>query len=390
MKQRFIKTANLIKNNKFLIPKQRKVFDIKFDDKPYKKGFNQVTKTLNNMSIQFNLLYENVLNNGPDKIEDDLGQVRLILEPEIYNKIMNEINEIYNFVLIELNEQKSSLNQKLYLKLKDLKEKEDKELLELLIRHQQIISSLHTLIEIMEHIINTYNYITDKINKIITSSEEIKKEIKFEEEKEKIFKHNLKYYKQNIRALEMKIDLINDKKEENEIKKKIKKSYKNLPRISYSKNLNEDPKRITYYSTLTTSNNNTDYENFNNSYNLLRRTLNNFNNRTFFITKKQKKNYSNEITDNFKNESEKNLYLLNNYINKHIESSKIKIDNANKTYNSVFHITKNNNKELKEYYNDPVYRRIFMEKIFQDENIISLINQNKLKTIITEKLSIEK
>ncbi len=31
-----------------------------------------------------------------------------------------------------------------------------------------------------------------------------------------------------------------------------------------------------------------------------------------------------------------------------------------------------------------------MEKIFQDENIISLINQNKLRTKITDKLSIEK
>ena len=127
---------------------------------------------------------------------------------------MHEINDIQNFVLIELNEQKTSLNQKLNQKLKDLKEKEDKELLELLIRHQQIISSLHTLIEIMEHIINTYNYITEKINKLITVNEQIKKEIKFEEEKAKIFKHNLKYYKENIRALEMKIDLMSEKKEE--------------------------------------------------------------------------------------------------------------------------------------------------------------------------------
>ncbi len=340
MKQRLIKTANLIKENKFLIPKKRQVFDIEFDNKPFKKGLNHVTKTLNNMSIQFNLLYENALEKGPDRIEDDLGQIRIILEPQIYNKIMHEINDIQNFVLIELNEQKTSLNQKLNQKLKDLKEKEDKELLELLIRHQQIISSLHTLIEIMEHIINTYNYITDKINKLITVNEQIKKEIKFEEEKAKIFKHNLKYYKENIRALEMKIDLMSEKKEEKQIKKKTKKSFKNFPRISYTKNLNEDPKRITYYSTLTTSNNNTDYENFNNSYNLLRRTLNNFNNRTFFITKQQKKNNSNEKNESFKNESEKNLFILNNYINKHIESSKIKIDNANKTYNSVFHIKK--------------------------------------------------
>lgn len=390
MKQRLIKTANLIKENKFLIPKKRQVFDIEFDNKPFKKGLNHVTKTLNNMSIQFNLLYENALEKGPDRIEDDLGQIRIILEPQIYNKIMHEINDIQNFVLIELNEQKTSLNQKLNQKLKDLKEKEDKELLELLIRHQQIISSLHTLIEIMEHIINTYNYITDKINKLITVNEQIKKEIKFEEEKAKIFKHNLKYYKENIRALEMKIDLMSEKKEEKQIKKKTKKSFKNFPRISYTKNLNEDPKRITYYSTLTTSNNNTDYENFNNSYNLLRRTLNNFNNRTFFITKQQKKNNSNEKNESFKNESEKNLFILNNYINKHIESSKIKIDNANKTYNSVFHIKKKDNEELREYYNDPVYRRIFMEKIFQDENIISLINQNKLRTKITDKLSIEK
>ena len=390
MKQRLIKTANLIKENKFLIPKKRQVFDIEFDNKPFKKGFNHVTKTLNNMSIQFNLLYENALEKGPDRIEDDLGQIRIILEPQIYNKIMHEINDIQNFVLIELNEQKTSLNQKLNQKLKDLKEKEDKELLELLIRHQQIISSLHTLIEIMEHIINTYNYITDKINKLITVNEQIKKEIKFEEEKAKIFKHNLKYYKENIRALEMKIDLMSEKKEEKQIKKKTKKSFKNFPRISYTKNINEDPKRITYYSTLTTSNNNTDYENFNNSYNLLRRTLNNFNNRTFFITKQQKKNNSNEKNESFKNESEKNLFILNNYINKHIESSKIKIDNANKTYNSVFHIKKKDNEELREYYNDPVYRRIFMEKIFQDENIISLINQNKLRTKITDKLSIEK
>ena len=390
MKQRLIKTANLIKENKFLIPKKRQVFDIEFDNKPFKKGLNHVTKTLNNMSIQFNLLYENALEKGPDRIEDDLGQIRIILEPQIYNKIMHEINDIQNFVLIELNEQKTSLNQKLNQKLKDLKEKEDKELLELLIRHQQIISSLHTLIEIMEHIINTYNYITDKINKLITVNEQIKKEIKFEEEKAKIFKHNLKYYKENIRALEMKIDLMSEKKEEKQIKKKTKKSFKNFPRISYTKNINEDPKRITYYSTLTTSNNNTDYENFNNSYNLLRRTLNNFNNRTFFITKQQKKNNSNEKNESFKNESEKNLFILNNYINKHIESSKIKIDNANKTYNSVFHIKKKDNEELREYYNDPVYRRIFMEKIFQDENIISLINQNKLRTKITDKLSIEK
>ena len=390
MKQRLIKTANLIKENKFLIPKKRQVFDIEFDNKPFKKGLNHVTKTLNNMSIQFNLLYENALEKGPDRIEDDLGQIRIILEPQIYNKIMHEINEIQNFVLIELNEQKTSLNQKLNQKLKDLKEKEDKELLELLIRHQQILSSLHTLIEIMEHIINTYNYITDKINKLITVNEQIKKEIKFEEEKAKIFKHNLKYYKENIRALEMKIDLMSEKKEEKQIKKKTKKSFKNFPRISYTKNINEDPKRITYYSTLTTSNNNTDYENFNNSYNLLRRTLNNFNNRTFFITKQQKKNNSNEKNESFKNESEKNLFILNNYINKHIESSKIKIDNANKTYNSVFHIKKKENEELREYYNDPVYRRIFMEKIFQDENIISLINQNKLRTKITDKLSIEK
>ena len=390
MKQRLIKTANLIKENKFLIPKKRQVFDIEFDNKPFKKGLNHVTKTLNNMSIQFNLLYENALEKGPDRIEDDLGQIRIILEPQIYNKIMHEINDIQNFVLIELNEQKTSLNQKLNQKLKDLKEKEDKELLELLIRHQQIISSLHTLIEIMEHIINTYNYITEKINKLITVNEQIKKEIKFEEEKAKIFKHNLKYYKENIRALEMKIDLMSEKKEEKQIKKKTKKSFKNFPRISYTKNINEDPKRITYYSTLTTSNNNTDYENFNNSYNLLRRTLNNFNNRTFFITKQQKKNNSNEKNESFKNESEKNLFILNNYINKHIESSKIKIDNANKTYNSVFHIKKKDNEELREYYNDPVYRRIFMEKIFQDENIISLINQNKLRTKITDKLSIEK
>jgi hypothetical protein len=188
----------------------------------------------------------------------------------------------------------------------------------------------------------------------------------------------------------MKIDLMSEKKEEKQIKKKTKKSFKNFPRISYTKNINEDPKRITYYSTLTTSNNNTDYENFNNSYNLLRRTLNNFNNRTFFITKQQKKNNSNEKNESFKNESEKNLFILNNYINKHIESSKIKIDNANKTYNSVFHIKKKDNEELREYYNDPVYRRIFMEKIFQDENIISLIDRNKLRTKITDKLSIEK
>ena len=113
MKERFIKTANLIKENKFLIPKQRQAFDIKFDNYPFLKGLNQITKTLNSMSIQFNTLYKNALSSGPDKIEEELGQIRLILEPEIYNKIMNEIHEIENFVLVELSEQKRELNKKL-------------------------------------------------------------------------------------------------------------------------------------------------------------------------------------------------------------------------------------------------------------------------------------
>ena len=382
MKERFIRTANLIKENKFLIPKKRTAFDMKFEHYPYQKGLNQVTKTLNNMSIQFNILYQNTVSTGPDKIEDELGQIRNIFNPEIYNKILNEIKDIQKFVLSELDEQKISLNAKLTLKLQDLKEKNDKELLEKLTKHKSILSSLYNLIEVMEHILKTYDFIMKKINKTITENERIKKEIKFEEEKGKILKHNLKYYLENIRSLEMKMDLMNEKKDE--IRKK--KVFKNYPQISYM-NKSQDPKRNTHYSTISSSG---EYGNFNNSYNLLRRTLNSFQNKTFFITKQQKNSTFIDEKDNKvikkQNENEKNLIKLNNIIYQHIESSKVKIDNANKNYNSIFHIKKKNETELKDYYNDPVYRRIFMDKIFNDANISNLIKKKKIKTIITHQL----
>ena len=382
MKERFIRTANLIKENKFLIPKKRTAFDMKFEHYPYQKGLNQVTKTLNNMSIQFNTLYQNAVSTGPDKIEDELGQIRNIFNPEIYNKILNEIKDIQKFVLSELDEQKISLNAKLILKLQDLKEKNDKELLEKLTKHKSILSSLYNLIEVMEHILKTYDFIMKKINKTITENERIKKEIKFEEEKEKILKHNLKYYLENIRSLEMKMDLMNEKKDEN-LKKKV---FKNYPQISYM-NKSQDPKRVTHYSTISSSG---EYGNFNNSYNLLRRTLNSFQNKTFFITKQQKNSIFIDEKDNKvikkQNENDKNLIKLNNIIYQHIESCKIKIDNANKNYNSIFHIKKKNETQLKDYYNDPVYRRIFMDKIFNDENISNLIEKKKIKTIITHQL----
>ena len=373
MKERFIRTANLIKENKFLIPKKRTAFDMKFEHYPYQKGLNQVTKSLNNMSIQFNILYQNTVSTGPDKIEDELGQIRNIFNPEIYNKILNEIKDIQKFVLSELDEQKISLNAKLTLKLQDLKEKNDKELLEKLTKHKSILSSLYNLIEVMEHILKTYDFIMKKINKTITENERIKKEIKFEEEKGKILKHNLKYYLENIRSLEMKMDLMNEKKDE--IRKK--KVFKNYPQISYM-NKSQDPKRNTHYSTISSSG---EYGNFNNSYNLLRRTLNSFQNKTFFITKQQKNSTFIDEKDNKiikkQNENDKNLIKLNNIIYQHIENSKIK---------SIFHIKKKNETELKDYYNDPVYRRIFMDKIFNDENISNLIEKKKIKTIITHQL----
>lgn len=51
-----------------------------------------------------------------------------------------------------------------------------------------------------------------------------------------------------------------------------------------------------------------------------------------------------------------------------------------------FILKKKNETQLKDYYNDPVYRRIFMDKIFNDENISNLIEKKKIKTIITHQL----
>jgi hypothetical protein len=228
------------------IPKNRNEFDFEFNKTPYIKRLNQIEKNLNNLNIQFNTLYKNAgLSKNAKHIEfytTKDNKQHFIFEPEIYNNIINEIREIGNFVKNELEEQKLFLSNKLYSKLIDLNEKNENYVFNKLMEQQDILCLIHQLMDDMNHLINSYNFVKQKINQMNIDKISMKKEIYLENKKTNILKNNICYYKERTRDLILKIEQINKEIEENEknlLISNVKKDEKNNVDIKTSSNNNE-------------------------------------------------------------------------------------------------------------------------------------------------------
>ena len=365
------------------IPKNRNEFDFEFNKTPYIKRLNQIEKNLNNLNIQFNTLYKNAgLSKNAKHIEfytTKDNKQHFIFEPEIYNNIINEIREIGNFVKNELEEQKLFLSNKLNSKLIDLNEKNENYVFNKLMEQQDILCLIHQLIDDMNHLINSYNYIKHKINQMNMENISMKKEIYLENKRTKLLKKNISHYKEKIRYLTLKIDDIN-----NEIEEKEKNNNKNIF-FNYNKTFHKNNKKKTLYNSnqyvMTTTNTNSDF--FTSSYEQMTKTLRNFNNKTFFITNKQKN--TNFLLNNFNNVSEKEQSLrkkrqkLNNLISYYIEKTKIKFNKINENYYKLY---KSEKSVLFDYTEEKAFRNLFMEKILKDPFINEIYDKHQIKTIM--------
>ena len=372
------------------IPKNRNEFDFEFNKTPYIKRLNQIEKNLNNLNIQFNTLYKNAgLSKNAKHIEfytTKDNKQHFIFEPEIYNNIINEIREIGNFVKNELEEQKLFLSNKLYSKLIDLNEKNENYVFNKLMEQQDILCLIHQLMDDMNHLINSYNFVKQKINQMNIDKISMKKEIYLENKKTNILKNNICYYKERTRDLILKIEQINKEIEENE-KNNINSNKKNKNIFFNYKNThfkNHNKKKSFYNSNqyvITTTNTNSDF--FTSSYEQMTKTLRNFNNKTFFITNKQKN--TNFLLNNFNNVSEKEQSLrkkrqkLNNLISYYIEKTKIKFNKINENYYKLY---KSEKSVLFDYTEEKAFRNLFMEKILKDPFINEIYDKHQIKTIM--------
>lgn len=371
------------------IPKNRNEFNFEFNKTPYIKRLNQFEKNLNNLNIQFNTLYKNAgLSKNAKHIEfytTKDNKQHFIFEPEIYNNIINEIKEIGNFVKNELEEQKLFLSNKLYSKLIDLNEKNENYVFNKLMEQQDILCLIHQLMDDMNHLINSYNYVKQKINQMNIDKISMKKEINLENKKTNILKNNICYYKERTRDLTLKIEQINKEIEENE-KNNINSIKKNKNIFFNYKNTHfKNNKKRTFYNSnqyaITTTNTNSDF--FTSSYEQMTKTLRNFNNKTFFITNKQKN--TDFLLNNFNNVSEKEQSLrkkrqkLNNLISYYIEKTKIKFNKINENYYKLY---KSEKSVLFDYTEEKAFRNLFMEKILKDPFINEIYDKHQIKTIM--------
>ena len=372
------------------IPQNRDAFNFEFNKKPYLKRLNQIEKNLNNLNIQFNTLYKNAgLSKNAKHIEyyttKDHKQ-HVIFEPELYNNILNEIREIGNFVKNELDEQKMFLTNKLQSKLIDLNEKNENYVFNKLMEQQDILCLIHQLMDDMNHLINSYNFVKQKINQMNIDKISMKKEIYLENKKTNILKNNICYYKERTRDLILKIEQINKEIEENE-KNNINSNKKNKNIFFNYKNThfkNHNKKKSFYNSNqyvMTTTNTNSDF--FASSYEQMTKTLRNFNNKTFFITNKTKNN--DFLGNNFNNVSEKEQNMkekkqqLNNLIHYYIEKTKIKFDKINDNYYKIY---KREKSVLFNYSEEKAFRNLFVEKILKDQFINDIFEKHQIKTIM--------
>ena len=364
------------------IPQNRDAFNFEFNKKPYLKRLNQIEKNLNNLNIQFNTLYKNAgLSKNAKHIEyyttKDHKQ-HVIFEPELYNNILNEIREIGNFVKNELDEQKMFLTNKLQSKLIDLNEKNENYVFNKLMEQQDILCLIHQLMDDMNHLINSYNYVKHKINQMNMENISMKKEIYLENKRTKLLKKNISHYKEKIRYLTLKIDDIN-----NEIEEKEKNNNKNIF-FNYNKTFHKNNKKKTFYNSnqyvMTTTNTNSDF--FASSYEQMTKTLRNFNNKTFFITNKTK---NNDFLVNNNNISEKEQSMnqkkqqLNNLIYYYIEKTKIKFNKINDNYYKIY---KREKSLLFDYSEEKAFRNLFVEKILKDQFINEIFDKYQIKTIM--------
>ena len=364
------------------IPQNRDAFNFEFNKKPYLKRLNQIEKNLNNLNIQFNTLYKNAsLSKNAKHVKyyttKDHKQ-HVIFEPELYNNILNEIREIGNFVKNELDEQKMFLTNKLQSKLIDLNEKNENYVFNKLMEQQDILCLIHQLMDDMNHLINSYNYVKHKINQMNMENISMKKEIYLENKRTKLLKKNISHYKEKIRYLTLKIDDIN-----NEIEEKEKNNNKNIF-FNYNKTYFKNNKKKTFYNSnqyvMTTTNTNSDF--FASSYEQMTKTLRNFNNKTFFITNKTK---NNDFLVNNNNISEKEQSMnqkrqqLNNLIYYYIEKTKIKFDKINDNYYKIY---KRQKSLLFDYSEEKAFRNLFVEKILKDQFINDIFDKNQIKTIM--------
>ncbi len=372
-------------NKIIIIPQNRDAFNFEFNKNPYLKRLNQIEKNLNNLNIQFNTLYKNAgLSKNAKHIEfytTKDNKQHCIFEPELYNNILNEIREIGNFVKYELEEQKLFLTNKLQSKLIDLNEKNENYVFNKLMEQQDILCLIHQLIDDMNHLINSYNYIKHKINQMNMENISMKKEINFENKRTKLLKKNISHYKERIRYLTLKIDDINKEIEDKE--KNVNKN-KNIF-FNYNKTFYKNNKKNTLYNSnqyvMTTTNTNSDF--FASSYEQMTKTLRNFNNKTFFITNKTKNN--DFLGNNFNNVSEKEQNMkekkqqLNNLIHYYIEKTKIKFDKINDNYYKIY---KREKSVLFNYSEEKAFRNLFVEKILKDQFINDIFEKHQIKTIM--------
>ena len=372
-------------NKIIIIPQNRDAFNFEFNKNPYLKRLNQIEKNLNNLNIQFNTLYKNAgLSKNAKHIEfytTKDNKQHCIFEPELYNNILNEIREIGNFVKYELEEQKLFLTNKLQSKLIDLNEKNENYVFNKLMEQQDILCLIHQLIDDMNHLINSYNYIKHKINQMNMENISMKKEINYENKRTKLLKKNISHYKERIRYLTLKIDDINKEIEDKE--KNVNKN-KNIF-FNYNKTFYKNNKKNTLYNSnqyvMTTTNTNSDF--FASSYEQMTKTLRNFNNKTFFITNKTKNN--DFLGNNFNNVSEKEQNMkekkqqLNNLIHYYIEKTKIKFDKINDNYYKIY---KREKSVLFNYSEEKAFRNLFVEKILKDQFINDIFEKHQIKTIM--------
>lgn len=370
------KLLSQINKKRIDFPITRDYLSIEFDENRYIRNLRLCEMNLSKLNIPFNELYSKRVQSKDEFTKNP----QIILNPELFDSIKSHIHNIEKFVSEVLNTQKLRLNYKMMNRLINCENACKEDLIAQLMKHKDILCDLHNLITEMERIVSSYYYIQDKIRNLLINNEILREEIKQQNEYEKKLKNNIKYYKINIRQFYGLID---------EIQLHQSSSLSNISKKKANRNvllkktfcLQTEPNTMASFNINKTSNS------FHNTSEKMKKTVNIFSHRTSYYNKETKKLFgtlhhhpfitnrtTTETSSLSQNTEEKNqiyqkiIHYMNIAKQKFIENNKMFSSiYKNKTDNEVF-LTRNTNKII----NDEGYRRMFIDKIVNDIDIIKI------------------
>lgn len=389
------KLVSQIHKNQIDFPITRDYLSIEFDENRYIRNLRLCEMNLSKLNIPFNELYSKRVQSKDEFTKNP----QIILNPELFDSIKNHIHNIEKFVSEILNTQKMRLNYKIMNRLINCENACKEDLIAQLMKHKDILCDLHNLITEMERIVSSYYYIKDKIRNLLIDNKILRDEIKEQNDYEKKLKNNIKYYKINIRKFCGLID---------EIQLHQSSSLSNISKKMPNKNvllkktfcLQTEPNTMASFNINRTSNS------FHNTSEKMKKTVNIFSHRTTYYNKETKKlfgtlhhrpfitNRTTTDTSSFSQKSageqnqmyKKIIQYMNVAKQKFIDNNKMFSDiYKNKIDNELF-LTRNTRKII----NDEGYRRVFIDKIVNDVDIIKLCEKKIYPTVDFSKFKLLK